>query len=56
MSRSELKRLIEEDRFARAFACWANNHKGWRKTKKRNRRIAKRKLKRSENIDIDYLI
>jgi hypothetical protein len=46
--RSVLKRLTEEDRFARAFCCWANNHKGWSKTKKRNRRLAKRKLKRGE--------
>ena len=44
--RSALKRLTEEDRFARKFCCWANNHKGWSKTKKRNRRIAKRKLNR----------
>lgn len=48
MMRSALKRLTEEDRFARAFCCWANNHKGWSKTKKRNRRIARRKLKRGE--------
>lgn len=46
--RSALKRLTEEDRFARVFCCWANNHKGWSKTKKRNRRIARRKLKRGE--------
>ena len=46
MSRSDLKRLIEEDRFSRRFACWAQNHKGWSKTKKRNRRLAKRRLKR----------
>ena len=45
-SRSDLKRLTEEDRFARWFCCWANNHKGWSKTKKRNRRLARRRLKR----------
>ena len=33
--RSVMKRLTEEDRFSRMFACWANNHKGWSKTKKR---------------------
>ena len=46
--RSAFKRLTEYDRFAKAFCCWANNHKGWSKTKKRNRRIARRKLKRGE--------
>lgn len=48
MTRSRLKRLIEEDRFSRRWATWANNHKGWSKTKKRNRRLARRKLKRDE--------
>ncbi len=48
-SRSDLKRLTEEDRFVRAFACWANNHKGWSKTKKRNRRLARRRLRRRED-------
>lgn len=46
--RSVMKRLTEEDRFSRMFACWANNHKGWSKTKKRNRRLARRKIKRGE--------
>ena len=48
MSRSRLKRLTEEDRFARRFACWANNHCGWSKAKKQNRRTAKRRLKRED--------
>jgi hypothetical protein len=46
--RSIDKRLTEEDRFARKFACWANNHKGWSKTKKRNRRLARRKIRRGD--------
>ena len=46
--RSAMKRLTEEDRFARRFCCWANNHKGWSKTRKRNRRQARRRLKRGE--------
>lgn len=45
-SRSDLKRLTEEDRFSRWFATWASNHGGWSKAKKMNRRLAKRKLKR----------
>lgn len=44
-SRSDLKRLTEEERWSRRYACWAQNHKGWSKTKKRNRRVARQKLK-----------
>ena len=46
--RSIDKRLTEEDRFSRKFACWANNHKGWSKEKTRNRRLARRKIRRGE--------
>lgn len=46
MTRSRLKRLIEEDRFSRRWATWANNHHGWRKAKRINRRLAKRRLER----------
>ena len=42
------KRLTEEDKFSRKFACWANNHKGWSKTKTRNRRLARRKIRRGD--------
>ena len=52
MSRSRLKRLTDEDRFSRRFACWANTHKGWSKNKKRNRRIAKRRLKREDDENV----
>ena len=48
LMRSIDKRLTEEDRFARKFACWANNHKGWSKAKKRNRRSARRRIKRGD--------
>jgi hypothetical protein len=51
MNRSRLKRLTEEDKFSRRFACWANNHHGWRKAKKQNRRIAKRRLKREGDFE-----
>ena len=40
-----------EDRFSRRFACWANNHHGWSKAKKQNRRIAKRRLKREDDFE-----
>lgn len=31
--------------FDHKYACWANNHMGWSKMKKNNRRIAKRREK-----------
>ena len=47
-TRSTLKRLTEEDKFSRRFATWTFNHNGWRKYKRTNRRIAKRRLVRLE--------
>ena len=51
-TRSTLKRLTEEDRFSRRYATWTFNHNGWSKCKRTNRRIAKRKLKHLEKIEI----
>ena len=51
-SRSELKRLTEEDRFSREFACWAQNHDGWSKAKRANRRAGKKRLRRITNSDL----
>lgn len=34
-----------QSEFSHKYACWANNHNGWSKQKKKNRRIAKAKLK-----------
>ena len=45
MQKSRMKKMTEEDKFDRKFACWANNHHGWRKYRIRNRRKAKRHLK-----------
>jgi hypothetical protein len=56
MTRSEMKRLTEEDRFARRYCCWANNHKGWSKAKKLNRRLARNKLRRKYQNDINNVI
>lgn len=39
------KRMSREDKFDRAYACWAVNHNGWRKCKRQNRRTARRMLK-----------
>ena len=38
-------RLGWQSEFSHRFACWANNHNGWAKAKKSNKRVAKRRLK-----------
>lgn len=38
-------KLPFQSEFSHKYACWANNHRGWAKMKKSNKRIAKRKLK-----------
>lgn len=37
--------LDYQSEFSHRFACWANNHRGWAKMKKFNRKLAKRRLK-----------
>lgn len=47
-------KLPYQSEFDHVFACWANNHNGWAKAKKFNRRLAKRRLKeelRREMLD-----
>lgn len=51
MSKSEeISRRQFSDRgqswFSRRYACWANNHNGWSKMKKFNRRRFKKKFRR----------
>ena len=50
MKRSEITRRQFSDRgqswFSKRYACWANNHNGWSKMKKRNRRLFKKKFRR----------
>ncbi len=41
----------EQSEFSHRWACWANNHMGWTKMKKKNRRLAKRRMQR----DLDKL-
>ena len=41
----------EQSEFSHRWACWANNHMGWAKMKKKNRRLAKRRMRR----DLDKL-
>lgn len=40
--------LNPQSLFDRYYACWANNHSGWSKMKRLNRRIAKRRMRRAE--------
>ena len=47
--RSEINRRQFSDNyqsyFSKKYASWANNHNGWRKMKKKNRKIFKKKFK-----------
>ena len=42
------KKYINKDQseFSHRYACWANNHMGWAKAKKANKKIAKKREKR----------
>ena len=41
-------KLPWQSEFSHRFACWANNHNGWAKMKKYNKRLAKRRLRREQ--------
>lgn len=46
MQKNISKKMVYEDKFARnRYACLNNHRQGWSKTKKRQRREVKRKLK-----------
>ena len=53
--RNELKCLSKQDQseFDHKYACWANNHNGWSKMKKLNRKLAKKRLRRLFNGELD---
>lgn len=38
--------IDDQSEFSHCFACWANNHMGWAKAKKANKKIAKKREKR----------
>lgn len=48
------EKLPFQSEFSHRFACWANNHRGWAKMKKSNKRHAKRSLK-NEQRKIDMI-
>lgn len=39
-------KLDHQSEFSHHFACWANNHRGWAKMKKFNKKVAKKRLRR----------
>lgn len=45
--------LPYQSEFSHLFASWANNHMGWAKMKKSNRRLAKRRLKQKLKKEIN---
>lgn len=53
--RNELKRLAKQyqSEFSHKHAYWANNHNGWSKMKKLNRKLAKKRLRRLVMGDLD---
>lgn len=55
--RSEITRRQYSDRrqseFIHLYACWANNHNGWIKMKKKNRRLFKKKFRREIGKEIE---
>lgn len=55
--RSEIKRRQFSENhqswLSHDCACWANNHNGWRKMKKKNRRLFKKKYRREVENDIN---
>ena len=43
-----------QSEFSHRFACWANNHNGWSKAKKANKRLAKRRIKQEQRMEDDH--
>ena len=39
--------------FDKDYACWANNHNGWRKAKKKWRKIGKKRIRKQTQREID---
>ena len=44
---------IWQDEFEHRYACWANNHRGWAKAKKANKRIAKKRERRQYRKEME---
>ena len=56
MRRSEIIRRQYSDKdqseFSHQCACWSNNHNGWSKMKKKNRRLFKKKFRNETRKEI----
>lgn len=56
MQRSEINRRQFSDNyqswFSKRLACWANNHNGWSKMKKKNRKLFKKKFREETKKEI----
>ena len=56
MQRSEITKRQYSDNyqseFSHKYACWANNHNGWRKMKKKNRKLFKKKFREETRKEI----
>jgi hypothetical protein len=57
MRKSEItRRQFSENKqswFSKRWACWANNHNGWSKMKKKNRKLFKKKYRREMNKEAE---
>lgn len=42
--------------FSKQYACWANNHNGWSKMKKKNRRLFKRRFRQETQKEIKRIL
>jgi len=42
-----------QSEFSHRYACWANNHNGWAKAKKSNKKIAKKRERRKWKKEIE---
>ena len=56
MKRSEIKRRQYsngwQSEFDHHYACWANNHNGWRKMKKLNRKLFKKVFRNETHQEV----
>ena len=43
----------KQSEFSHRWACWANNHNGWSKMKKLNRKLFKKKFRKETEREID---
>ena len=60
MQRSEITKRQYSDNyqseFSHKYACWANNHNGWRKMKKKNRKLFKKKFREETRKEIEQAL